>query len=65
MGLVPRIVLGAVLVGGVVVAVFAGWGGLLVYGFFAAIAAAIALAAGVGGSWIEDASRSRFDDRGR
>ena len=65
MGLVPRIVVGAVLVGGVLVAVFAGWGGLFVYGFFTAIAAAIALAAGVGGSWVEDASRGRFDDRGR
>jgi hypothetical protein len=60
-----RIVLGAVVLGGVLVAVFAGWGGLIVYGFFTGIAAALALAAGVGGGWIKGASRGRFDDRGR
>ena len=59
------IVLGALVLGGVLVVVFAGWDGLIVYGFFAAIAAAIAFAAGVGGGWVERASRGRFDDRGR
>jgi hypothetical protein len=47
--------------GGIAIAVFAGWGGLAVYAFFVLLAGAIAYAAGVGGEWLESASRSRFD----
>ncbi len=46
-------------------AVFAGWGGLAVYAFFAVVAGGLALAASIGGGWLEDASRSRFRDRRR
>ena len=59
------IVLGALVLGAVLVGIFAGWGGLVVYLFFAAIAGGLALAAGIGGGWIEGASRGRFDDRDR
>jgi hypothetical protein len=59
-----RIVIGALVLGGVLIAVFAGWGGLVVYVFFTAIAGGLALAASVGGGWIEGASRGRFRDRG-
>jgi hypothetical protein len=51
--------------GAIAAAVFAGWGGLAVYAFFVAIAGAVAYAAGVGGGWLEDASRNRFDRRDR
>jgi hypothetical protein len=60
-----RIVLGALVLGGVLIGVFAGWGGLVVYVFFAAIAGGVALAASAGGGWIEGASRGRFHDRNR
>ena len=59
------IIVGALVLGGVLVALFAGWGGLLVYGFFALIAGGLAFAAGIGGGWVEGASRGRFDDRDR
>jgi hypothetical protein len=58
-----RVVLGALVLGGVLIGVFAGWGGLFVYLFFAAIAGGVALAASAGGGWIEGASRGRFRDR--
>jgi len=59
-----RRLLAVVLVaGGIAIAVFAGWGGLAVYAFFVLLAAAVAYAAGVGGAWLEEASRSRFDRR--
>ena len=60
-----RIVLAVLVLGGVLVAIFAGWNGLLVYAFFAAIAGGLAFAASVGGGWVEGASRGRFDDRDR
>ena len=59
------IVLAALVLGAVLVGIFAGWDGLVVYLFFAAIAGVIALAASVGGGWIERSSRGRFDDRDR
>ena len=59
------IIVGALVLGGVVVALFAGWNGLFVYGFFALIAGGLALAASIGGGWVEGASRGRFDDRDR
>jgi hypothetical protein len=58
-----RLLLGLVVLGAVLVAVFAGWGGLFVYAFFAAIAAALAWAAGAGGDWLERSSRGRFHGR--
>ena len=60
-----RIVLGVLVLGGVLVAVFAGWNARLVSAFFAAIAGGLAFAASVGGGWVEGASRGRFDDRDR
>jgi hypothetical protein len=59
------IVVGVLVLGGVLVALFAGWSGLLVYAFFAAIAGGLAFAASIGGGWVERASRGRFDDRDR
>ncbi len=52
------------------VAIGLAWGGdaAIVYGFFAGLAALVAVAAGLGGDWTRDASRGRFarrDDRGR
>ena len=59
-----RRLLALVLVAGAIaIGVFAGWGGLAVYAFFVLLAGAVAYAAGVGGAWLEDASRSRFDRR--
>ncbi len=53
----------AVLVlGGVLIAVFAGWGGLVVYLFLAGVAGGIAWAASAGGEWLERSSRGRFRD---
>ena len=65
MAVARRIIVGVLVLGGVVVALVAGWDGLLVYGFFALIAAGLALAASIGGGWVEGASRGRFDDRDR
>jgi hypothetical protein len=62
---VQRIAIGALVLGGVLIGVFAGWGGLVVYVFLAAIAGGVALAASVGGGWLEGASRNRFDKRDR
>ncbi len=59
----PRLLAVVLVAGGIAIAVFAGWGGLAVYAFFVFLAAAIAYAAGVGGAWVEAASRSRFDRR--
>jgi hypothetical protein len=59
------LVIGALVAGGVLIAIFAGWGGLLVYLFFVAVAGAAAYAAGVGGDWLQRSSRGRFDDRDR
>ncbi len=60
-----RLLAGMLVAGAIAAGVFAGWGGLAVYAFFAAIAGAVAYAAGVGGGWLEDASRNRFDRRDR
>jgi hypothetical protein len=47
--------------GGVAITLAWGWNALVVYAFFAAISGALGLAAGVGGDWVRDASRGRFD----
>ncbi len=57
------VVLGLLLAGAILVAVVGGWGGLAVYAFFAAIAAALAFGAGVAGGWLEGSSRGRFAER--
>jgi hypothetical protein len=59
------IAIGALVLGAVLVGIFAGWGGLVVYIFFAAIAGGVAIAASIGGGWIEGASRGRFNRRDR
>jgi hypothetical protein len=45
----------------VAIAIVGGLDALVVYLFFAAIVGAVVYGAGVGGDWIRDASRSRFD----
>ncbi len=60
-----RVAVAVLALGAVLVAVFAGWSGLAVYLFFAIVVGAVALGASVGAGWLEDASRSRFRDRGR
>lgn len=57
------VVVAAVAVGAVLAAVLGGWDALIVYAFFAAIAAAVAFAAAWGGEWLQGASRGRFDRR--
>ena len=57
-----RVVLAVLAVGGVLIAIFAGWGGLVVYLFFVLVAGGVALAASSGGDWLTRASRGRFDD---
>lgn len=49
----------------VLIAVSSGWRGAVVFAFFAALAFALARAAGVGGAWLEDTSRGRFERRDR
>ena len=57
-----RILVLAVLVLGVVVAATLGARAAFVYAFFAAIAVGFAYVAAVGGDWVRDTSRGRFDD---
>ena len=57
--------LAAVVVLGVVVAIAWGYEALWLYGFFAAIAVATAVLAGMSGGLIEQWSRRRFEDGGR
>jgi hypothetical protein len=47
--------------GGLAVALAWGWRSLVVYLFLAGIAGALALAARVGGDWVRDSSRGRFE----
>jgi hypothetical protein len=49
----------------VAIAIVGGLDALVVYVFFAAVVGAVAYAVGVGGDWLRDASRSRFDRDGR
>ena len=60
-----RILLGAVVALGVVVAATLGPRAAVVYAFFAAIAAVTAYAAGIGGVIVTNASRGRFKDSNR
>ena len=60
-----RISLGIVAVGAIAVGLVWGLGALSVYLFFAAVAAALAFGAGLGGDWLTGASRRRFDDDAR
>ncbi len=59
--------LGLLVLGAVAITFAWGWRALFVYAFFAAISGGLGLAAGVGGDWVRDASRGRFqrgeDDR--
>jgi hypothetical protein len=55
------VLLAAIAGGAVGAAIFGGWDGLLVYGFFTAVAGVIAYAAAAGGDWLRGASRGRFD----
>ena len=57
-----RILLGAVVALGVVVAATLGARAAVVYAFLAAIPVGLAYAASVGGDWVRDTSRGRFDD---
>ncbi len=58
-----RLLVAIVLVGsGIAIAAAWGFGALVVYCFFAALAGALAYAASAGGEWIAGASRGRFDD---
>ena len=50
---------------GVLVLVWVGWVGLLVYAFLLGIVLALALGATTGGDWLRDVSSRRFDDRER
>jgi hypothetical protein len=59
------VALGSVGVVGVAVTVAWGWRALVVYLFFAAISGALAVAALVGGDWVRDSSRGRFDREDR
>ncbi len=59
------VVLGLLLAGAVAVTVVGGLGGLAVYAFFVLLVAALVWGLGAGGSWLENASRSRFDRDGR
>jgi hypothetical protein len=51
------------LLGGLGLAILLAWGGsaFFVFVFFAVIALLVAVGARVGGRWLEDASRGRFD----
>jgi hypothetical protein len=60
-----RVGLGLLVLGGVAIALAWGWNALVVYAFFAAISGGLGLAAGVGGDWIRDSSRGRFDRKDR
>jgi hypothetical protein len=57
------LVVAAIAAGAAGAAVAGGWSGLLVYGFFVGLAAAIAYGAAHGGEWVRGASRGRFDRR--
>ena len=52
---------GLLALGAVAITIAWGWHALVVYLFFAALLSAFALAAGMGGDWLRDASRGRFD----
>ena len=56
-----RLVAALLIAGAVLVAFVGGWGGLAVYAFFVLLVAGLAWGVGAGGSWLESASRSRFD----
>ena len=60
-----RIVLGLLIVGAILATLAGGWGGLGVYAFLVLLVAALAWGLRVGGGWMEDASRGRFDRDGR
>ncbi len=60
-----RIGLGLLVLGALAVTLAWGWDALVVYAFFAAISGGLGLAAGVGGDWVRDASRGRFDRKNR
>ncbi len=60
-----RVTIAAIVCGAVAIAVLGEQRALLVYAFFALIAGGLALGAGVGGGWLRDTSRDRFDERGR
>ena len=57
-----RILLLVLVVLGLVVAATLGPRAAFVYAFSAAIAVGLAYAAAVGGDWVRDTSRGRFDD---
>jgi hypothetical protein len=56
-----RVGIGLLVVGAVAIVVAWGWRALVVYAFFAAIAGALMLATRVGGDWMRESSRGRFD----
>ena len=55
------IVLALLVAGAAIVLALGGWGALVVYLALAGLAGALAYAAAIGGDWVRDASRSRFD----
>jgi hypothetical protein len=56
------VVIGVVVCVGAAIGIAYGLGALAMFAFFAAIAAAVTYAAGIGGDWLQGASRRRFDD---
>jgi hypothetical protein len=58
-----RIVLVVVVGAGFAIGIAWGWSALAVYAFFAAVAAGLTAAVGLGGDWVRDVSSRRFDDR--
>ena len=58
-----RVGVGLLLLGAVAIAIAWGWRALLVYLFFAAISGGLGLAVSIGGDWVRDTSRGRFNRR--
>jgi hypothetical protein len=56
---------GLLVLGAVAITIAWGWRALVVYLFFAALSGVFALAAGMGGDWVRDSSRGRFDRENR
>ena len=53
--------MGLLVLAAVAIAVAWGWRALVVFLFFAAISGGLAVAIRVGGDWVRDTSRGRFD----
>jgi hypothetical protein len=56
---------GVLAAGGIAIAIAWGFGALVVYVFLAGFTGVVTYAAGLGGEWLQEASRRRFEDRHR